>query len=767
MKFLRLYALLLLLSILPFSLQADTPSDQIALQNSEHTPKINFSKDQQAWLAAHPIIRVGVDPDFAPYEWRDKKGNYVGIAVDYQRRLEKAMGVRFEIVRDKSWSESQDMAKRGELDMLSSMVETPERSQYMIFTEPYRETHLVIIDDGQRGFIGDLAHLTGKRVALEKGYFVKELLEKDYPQIKLIFADNTHDALLLVADGKADAYVGDSGAANYTIKKNDLSNLRFSGQTEYISAQSFAVIKKNAELATIISKVMDSISKEESEAIFNRWLGMRIEQGIKTKTLIQYGVGLVILSLLFGYWIFRLQREIGYRKAAEMREHSRNGILEMLAKAAPLPAILETIERSVEQQYSGLQCRISMRDDQERHQPHTATFGTATTDMAPRLSDVRGTQAIQAASGEILGTLTLYGHTADTTVVPSTEPNTFSDAFLIEQSTHLAGIAIEKWISAEKLRHSEAHYRQLTEGASDVIWKTDCELYITYISLADERLRGYKADEVIGRHIFEMFTEEGVATVTELMRQRQENEQRGVPSGPVTFEVQQRCKDGRLIWAEVLSKPERDEHGTIVGFHGVTRETTERKQMQDQVRQLAFFDPLTNLPNRRLLNDRLGQVMTASKRSACHGALMILDLDNFKQLNDTQGHLVGDLLLIEVARRLTRCVRAMDTVARFGGDEFVVLLSDLNADAEASATQVHIVAEKIRASLSEPYLLTAKHPEQADTIVEHCCSASIGMVVFIGNESTQDDILKWADAAMYQAKAAGRNLAQFYSKKPE
>ncbi|WP_256645989.1 diguanylate cyclase domain-containing protein [Thermomonas paludicola] len=767
MKFIRFYAFFLLLTIAPFLVQADVPSTQKAPHDSENKTEMSFTSDQQAWLAAHPVIRVGVDPDFAPYEWLDKSGNYVGIAVDYLQHLEKAMGVRFEIVRDKTWSESQDMAKRGELDMLSSMVKTPERSQYMIFTEPYRETQLIIIDNGQGGFIGDLTHLTGKRVALETGYFAKELLEKNYPKINLVFADNTYDALLLVEDGKADAYVGDAGAANYVIKKHDLLNLRFSGQTEYTSAQSFAVTKNNAELAAILSKIMGSMSREESEAIFNRWLGMRIEQGIETKTLIQYGAGFAALFLLFGYWVFRLRREIGYRKAAEMREHSRNSILEMLAKAAPLPAILETIERSVEQQYSNLQCRISMHDAQAQQSPHTATTGAATHDTAPSPSGVRSTQAIQAASGEILGTLSLYSHAANTMVVPKTESNMFSDAILIEQFTHLAGIAIEKWNSAEKLRHSEAHYRQLTEGASDIIWKTDSDLRVTYISLADERLRGYRADEVIGRHIFEMFTEEGVATVTELMRQRQEAEQCGVPSGPVTFEVQQRCKDGRLIWAEVLSKPERDEHGTIVGFHGVTRETTERKQMQDQVRQLAFFDPLTRLPNRRLLNDRLGQVMTASKRSACHGALMILDLDNFKHLNDTQGHLVGDLLLIEVARRLTCCVRAMDTVARFGGDEFVVLLSDLNADEKASALQARLVAEKIRSSLSEPYLLTVKHPGQADTIVEHCCSASIGVVIFIGNENTQDDMLKWADAAMYQAKAAGRNLIQLYDEKPE
>ncbi|MBK9347072.1 MAG: transporter substrate-binding domain-containing protein [Burkholderiales bacterium] len=767
MKFIRFYAPLLLLLILPFLAQADAQPNKTTLQSSEQAAELNFSDDQRAWLAAHPVIRVGVDPDFAPYEWLDKNGNYVGIAVDYLQHLETAMGVRFEIVRDKSWSESIDMAKRGELDMLSSMVKTPERSQYMIFTEPYRETQLIIIDNGQGGFIGDLAHLAGKRVALEKGYFAKELLEKNYPKIKLVFAGNTDEALRLVVDGKADAYVGDAGATNYAIKKNDLSSLRFSGQTEYTSAQSFAVTKNNAELATILSKVMGSISKEESEVIFNRWLGLRIEQGIKTKTLIQYGAGLAALFLLFGYWIYRLQREIGYRKVVEMREHSRNSILEMLAKAASLPTILETIERSVEQQHSGMRCRIFLLDDQEKSQPHTVTSGTEANDMEHRQSDVFCSQAIHAASGEVLGMLSLYRHRPGTAAASNAAPDTPPDALLIEQSTRLAGIAIEKWISAEKLRHSEAHYRQLTEGASDVIWKTDRDLYITYVSPVDERLRGYKADEVIGRHVFEMFTEEGIATVTELIHQRQASEQSGIPTGPVTFEVQHRCKDGRLFWAEVLSKPERDEHGAIIGFHGITRETTERKQMQDQVRQLAFFDPLTNLPNRRLLNDRLGQAMTASKRSACHGALMVLDLDNFKQLNDTQGHLVGDLLLIEATRRLTCCVRATDTVARFGGDEFVVILSDLDTDATESATQAGIIAEKIRTSLSEPYLLTVKHDEQADTIVEHCCSASIGIVVFTDNENTQDDILKWADAAMYQAKAAGRNLFRFYSENPE
>ncbi len=198
------------------------------------------------------------------------------------------------------------------------------------------------------------------------------------------------------------------------------------------------------------------------------------------------------------------------------------------------------------------------------------------------------------------------------------------------------------------------------------------------------------------------------------------------------------------------------------GFVTIYIDITERKQMEEQVRHLAFYDALTNLPNRRLLDDRLAQTMAASKRSGLYGALMFLDLDNFKPLNDAHGHVVGDLLLIEVAKRLKSCIREVDTVARFGGDEFVVMLSELNEDKAMSTRQTETVAEKIRVRLSEPYLLSVRREGQAAAMVEHLCTVSIGISLFINHEASQDEILKWADAAMYQAKDAGRNLIRFH-----
>jgi PAS domain S-box-containing protein len=182
-------------------------------------------------------------------------------------------------------------------------------------------------------------------------------------------------------------------------------------------------------------------------------------------------------------------------------------------------------------------------------------------------------QAIRSSSGQVLGTFAIYHREANTPVE--------SDIYLIDQSARLASIAIEKSIATEKLRDSEALYRLLTEDVSDVVWKTDRNLRVTYISPADERLRGYSADEVIGHHVFEMFTEAGVAAVTEMIQKGPNAEQRGAQSGFVTFEAQHRCRDGRLLWGEVLSKPERDAHGTIIGYHGITREITERRQLED------------------------------------------------------------------------------------------------------------------------------------------------------------------------------------------
>ncbi len=214
-----------------------------------------------------------------------------------------------------------------------------------------------------------------------------------------------------------------------------------------------------------------------------------------------------------------------------------------------------------------------------------------------------------------------------------------------------------------------------------------------------------------------------------------------------------RAKSGALYWLDSAIVPLKDEHSGIARYISIQIDCTERKQSEQRINELAFFDQLTGLPNRTLLLDRLEQSMTASSRSGRYGALLFIDMDNFKTLNDTLGHDMGDLLLQTVSQRLTDCVRAADTVARMGGDEFVVMLTGLSGSESEAATQTEGVGEKLLAALNEVYQLKD---------VAYRSTSSIGATLFSGVQTEVDVLFKQADLAMYKAKDAGRNALRFF-----
>jgi diguanylate cyclase (GGDEF) domain len=177
---------------------------------------------------------------------------------------------------------------------------------------------------------------------------------------------------------------------------------------------------------------------------------------------------------------------------------------------------------------------------------------------------------------------------------------------------------------------------------------------------------------------------------------------------------------------------------------------------------LCWRNNLTQLHNQRLLNDRLQQAMSSSKRSGYYSALLSLALDNFKTINDTYGHDSGDLLLIEAAQRISKCVGEINTVARFGGDEFVIIINNLDIDKKIATEKAYIVAEKIRSTLEKPYSVICKKAGNEHSVFKHHSTSSIGVVLFINHNASKEDILKWADIAMYDAKADGRNKINFF-----
>ena len=307
---------------------------------------------------------------------------------------------------------------------------------------------------------------------------------------------------------------------------------------------------------------------------------------------------------------------------------------------------------------------------------------------------------------------------------------------------------------SQRLRDHHFYTRSLFESNIDALMATDPFGIITDVNKQMEALTGCTRDELIGAPFKNYFTdpdraEAGIMLV--LSEKKLAN-----------YELTARDRDGKETVVSYNARTLYDRDRRLQGVFAAVRDITERKQAEQLILSLASHDALTHLPNRRLLNDRLDMAMAIGKRSGRYSALMFLDMDNFKTVNDLHGHNVGDLLLIEAARRICSCVRAVDTVARFGGDEFVVLLSELDVNKTESTKHSTVIAEKLRGILNRPYLLKYQLENCAETMVEHHCTASVGVVLFLNHEASQHDLLKWADTAMYEAKEVGRNSIRFY-----
>ncbi len=306
----------------------------------------------------------------------------------------------------------------------------------------------------------------------------------------------------------------------------------------------------------------------------------------------------------------------------------------------------------------------------------------------------------------------------------------------------------ERKLAEARLLESEERFRSLTALSSDWYWELDRDFRFV-------RLEGgliEESDVTVVSRIGKTRWDIGALNMTpadwEAHRAVLEAHQ-----AFYDFELLSIDAQGRKYWMSVSGEPVFDAQGEFRGYRGVGRNVSWRKRGEQKIEQLAFYDVLTGLPNRRLLMERLLHALASSERDHLSGALLFIDLDNFKDLNDTQGHDVGDRLLQLVATRLGSCVREVDTVSRLGGDEFVVILEKLAKTPDEAAAQAEAIGKKILVALNQPYPLGDR---------EHHSTPSIGIALFFNHQQSVDELLKRADLAMYEAKAAGRNTMRFF-----
>ena len=305
-------------------------------------------------------------------------------------------------------------------------------------------------------------------------------------------------------------------------------------------------------------------------------------------------------------------------------------------------------------------------------------------------------------------------------------------------------MAIERKRALDRLRESEEKFRNMTDNASDVIWHLDSNFRFDYISPADERLTGYRIDEVLGTTIWSHLKPEGIEHVKQKNAERLAEEQTGIKTGTIRYELELACKGGSWVWAEINVEPHHDIHGDLVGLHGVTRDITERKLLEQKLQIQATTDGLTGIFNRGYFWTRANEEVQRIQRYGGCCSLLMVDVDHFKQVNDNYGHAVGDSVLQWITRLCSEAIRDTDLFGRFGGEEFAILLLELDT------VEAVIVAERLRQSIYDNPFVN----EDGRRIP---LRVSVGVAQYRAVTESLSELMVRADNALYRAKREGRN----------
>lgn len=287
----------------------DSTKDKIdKIVQSKHY-KIDLSDQEKTWLKKNSKIKMGIDRDFPPFGSITDENEYIGFSADFMRIIEKRLNIEFIIFKDATWNETMELAKSGQLDVVSALVNTKTRRKFLDFTSPFVENPTIIISDAlSNGYIESLDNLKGERVAIEEGSYAHGELIKNYPEIETLPVENTKLALSLVASEIADAYVGNARTASHLIKKFGYQNLSFSGETEYSSNHSIGIKKGNKILLSAFQKALDSISASDRKAISNYWFGMEVKKHISSDTIVKIAAAFFSLLLVLLAWSLSLRK---------------------------------------------------------------------------------------------------------------------------------------------------------------------------------------------------------------------------------------------------------------------------------------------------------------------------------------------------------------------------------------------------------------------------------------------------------------------------
>ncbi len=563
---------------------------------------IQLNNEERNFLSKHPVINMAPDPAWPPIEFYDSNGSYKGMTADYMALLENKLDITFSSRQLKNWESVLSAAKDRQIDIISAAVPTAKRKAYLSFSKPYLHMPAVIVVDGHVKGSLSMADLKGKRVSVVSGYSLHDYMKENYPEIIIDPVVNTLEGLRKVSFGKSYAMVENVATTSYLIEQEIMPNLRIAGESGYTFNLAVATRKDWPLLNSIFNKALNSITAEERQTIYRKWVPIKDKPWITVKV---FFIGLIIvLGIVFivgiVVWNFQLSATVN-KRTQELRASKEN--FKNLYKTALVGLFRASID------------------------------GSKVYSANPAFAK-------------------LFGYKSDGDVIRHFIPT----KIYVDKNQH--GILMEKLLKTGKVEEYE---------------------------FIGQRLDGNQRDFLLNAYLY------------------------------------------------------RDE-GYI---EGAILDITERKKKDEIIRKLAMTDPLTGLSNRNQFNTKLDEAIAYSKRFKKLVGLLLIDLDDFKPVNDLYGHPVGDKLLIHVAKELTRNFREVDTAARMGGDEFAIILNGINSKADAKR-----LAESVLERIT-----SVVNIDQHDIRL----GASMGLCFYPDDASDIELMLHNADKALYKAKALGKN----------